>query len=274
LAITGIALFGYRGAIATPLVRHLVVTVPDYPGNEPPIRIVVFSDLHVHGPDMSPERASSIVDQINSLHPDIVLFAGDLGGDLLFGKHYSPDEAAAPLGQLKARLGVYAVLGNNDYRVEEVRRALGHFNVRVLMNEASQAGPIALGGLDGRLAHSPEALDVARQETYNAMRRTAGIKLLVAHRPDEFVPAPAFISLVVAGHTHCGQIVLPLLGALLTGSDYGRKYLCGVYREGSRLLVVTAGVGTSHVPVRIGAPPDIWLITMKGANDRSATKPS
>jgi predicted MPP superfamily phosphohydrolase len=99
-------------------------------------------------------------------------------------------------------------------------------------------------------------------KTYEALRRTSGIKVLVAHRPDEFAFVPSSTALVLAGHTHCGQIVVPIVGALATGSDFGTKYLCGVIRDGSKTLVVTAGLGTSFVPLRFGAPPDIWLITV------------
>jgi hypothetical protein len=78
---------------------------------------------------------------------------------------------------------------------------------------------------------------------------------------------------VLAGHTHCGQIVLPLIGPLETGSDYGRKYVCGVFRSGLKTLIVTAGLGTSHIPIRIGAPPDIWLISVESTGTRSAQSP-
>jgi predicted MPP superfamily phosphohydrolase len=125
-------------------------------------------------------------------------------------------------------------------------------------------GPFAIGGIDGRIYGSTDAWQAAGRRVYAALGRTPGIKILVAHRPDEFVPAPSFVTLVLAGHTHCGQIALPIIGPLVTGSDYGRKYACGVFREGSKVLVVTGGVGTSHIPLRIGAPPDIWLISIGG----------
>lgn len=67
---------------------------------------------------------------------------------------------------------------------------------------------------------------------------------------------------MVAGHTHCGQIALPLVGAIETASDYGKRYVCGIVREGGRTLIVGAGLGTSMVPLRIGARPDMWLIEL------------
>jgi len=259
------AIAGYRNAIALPLVRRLDLEVPGYPAAAPPMRIVLFSDVHVHGPDMPPERVARVVDQINALSPDIVIAAGDFIGDNWVGKSYSVDQAIAPLGRLKARLGVYAVLGNNDYSAgaSDITSALERAGVHVLADDAVRLGPIALGGRDGRLYHERPAWNAARLKAYEALRRTPGLKVLAVHRPDEFAFVPSSTTLVLAGHTHCGQILLPIVGALATGSDFGEKYLCGVVRDGSKTLVVSSGVGTSYVPLRFGAPPDIWLITLR-----------
>jgi predicted MPP superfamily phosphohydrolase len=259
---------GYKNATATPVLRQLHLTVPNYPPSAAPVRIVLFSDVHVHGPDMPPARLSRIVDQINSLRPDIVVGAGDFVGNHWFGADYSAEQATAPLARLKARFGVYAVLGNNDYQSSRgVAAALERVGVHVLLNDAVPAGPIAVGGIDGRFYKLRE-LKRLRRNTYAALERTRPVRVLIAHRPDEFAVVPPTIDLVLAGHTHCGQIVLPFFGAILTGSDYGRRYVCGVFRNAAQVLVVTAGLGTSHVPLRIGAPPDLWLITITGRADR------
>ena len=267
VALIGVAVVwrGYTNALAPPLVRRLILTAPNYPAGQPPLRLVLISDIHVHGPDMPPSRVERIVAQINALQPDIVVAGGDFAGNNWIGRRYAASEAIAPLGHLRPRLGAVAVLGNNDYADGggKVRRALRNAGFQVLEDSAATVGPIAFGGLDGRVHHG-RAWNQFRKITYRAFGRTAGLQVLVAHRPDEFVLAPPSIGLVLAGHTHCGQIVLPIVGALATGSDYGSKYLCGVVRDGSKLLVVTAGVGTSHIPLRIGAPPDIWLITIRG----------
>jgi predicted MPP superfamily phosphohydrolase len=214
---------------------------------------------------MSSERLADIVDNINALRPDIDVIAGDFSGGSGFGTRCSAAQALAPLRRLKATLGVYAVLGNNDSNVAiQTSSALEAAGINVMINDVRRVGPIALGGVDGRLAPLPLALNAARQRTYRALARTPGVKVLLGHRPDEFPVAPEFVTLVLAGHTHCGQVALPLIGRLTTGSGYGRKYACGVYREGSKILVVSAGIGTSHLPLRIGVPPDIWLISIRG----------
>ena len=105
---------GYRNATADPLVRRLTLVVPGYPKTAVPVRVLLFSDVHVHGPDMPPSRVARIVEQINALHPDVVVAAGDFTGNSLIGSHYPVADALAPLARLKATYGVYAVLGNND----------------------------------------------------------------------------------------------------------------------------------------------------------------
>jgi predicted MPP superfamily phosphohydrolase len=72
-----------------------------------------------------------------------------------------------------------------------------------------------------------------------------------------------YVPLMVAGHTHCGQIRLPLVGALVTMSEHNDRYACGVVRERGRTLVVSAGLGTSILPFRLGAVPDVWEITLR-----------
>lgn len=263
---TALMAIGYRNATAAPVVRHLTVRTADYPPGAAPVRIAVFSDLHVHGPDMPPARLARIVEQINALHPDIDIIAGDFVGANWVGARYPLTDAIAPLARLRARLGVYAVLGNNDYVAggKGVAGALRDAGVHVLINEAARVGPVALAGLDGKISVAPPAWSRRRETTYAALRRTPGVKLIVSHRPDEFHWTPSWVPIALAGHTHCGQIVLPVIGALETGSDFGRQYLCGEVRNGSRILIVTAGLGTSHVPLRIGAPPDLWLIQLEG----------
>ena len=111
-----------------------------------------------------------------------------------------------------------------------------------------------------RLSSSSQLIPLSLRRQFSTLFRFLASRL----DPQSYVGLHLTVSLVLAGHTHCGQIILPLVGALESGSDYGTRFLCGIHRNGSRLLVVTAGLGTSHVPLRIGAPADIWLITVQG----------
>jgi hypothetical protein len=260
IGILGLALggWGYRTARLDPAVRHAQHELPGYNGQ--PLTALLISDIHVAGPDMPPERLARIVRQINRLRPDLVLIAGDFIGDKpVATATYPMLEAMAPLAGLQPRLGTFAVLGNHDHwrSAGEAAAALKKAGVRLLTNDAARAGPLAIGGLDDDYTgHADLSRTVARQ------RDIGGIPILLSHSPDPFASLPAGPALMLAGHTHCGQIRLPMLGALATMSDHGNRYACGVVREKGRMLIVGAGVGTSILPIRLGAVPDMWLIRL------------
>ena len=265
LAAAGLA-WGYAGAAADPEIRRASLALPGLPADSPPIRALLISDAHVAGPDMPPGRLSGIVDTMNRLQPDLVLIAGDLISDKMIAtRNYSLADAVAPLARLTPRLGTFAVLGNHDHwrDAAEARRALGAAGVTVLDNSAVQAGPLVIGGLDDAFTHHE---DLAA--TVAAMRRLPGAKLLLSHSPDPFPDVPADVPLMLAGHTHCGQIRLPLVGAISTMSRYGDRYACGLIRERRKTLIVGAGLGTSLLPLRIGVPPEMWLIELRSAATR------
>jgi hypothetical protein len=259
-AAAGLALLGwsYRTARLDPAVRHAEYALPGYEGRA--LTALLISDLHVAGPDMPPERLARIVGRINALKPDLVLIAGDLVSDKgTATRRYSMREAVAALAALRPRLATVAVLGNHDHwrSAGEAVAALDAAAITVLSNDAVRIGPIAVGGLDDDYtgqANLPRTL--ARQ------REVGGVPILLSHSPDPFPELPAGAMLMLAGHTHCGQIRLPLIGALSTMSDYGNRYACGLVREGGRTLIVSAGVGTSILPLRLGAVPDMWLIRL------------
>ncbi|HEX8240655.1 MAG TPA: metallophosphoesterase [Allosphingosinicella sp.] len=250
--------FAYWTAVFDPAIRSTRVAVSGWPPGERPLRLLLLSDVHVGGPDMPPARVRRIVAQINALAPDIVLIAGDLVTDKrLATRHYSHDEAVAPLAGLRPRLAAVAVLGNHDHwrDAAAARRALARAGIRLLENQAVQVGPLAVGGLDDDFTDRADL-----PATLGALRKLSGPKLILSHSPDPFADPAPDVFLMLAGHTHCGQIALPLIGPLSTMSDYGDRYACGLVREGGRTLIVTAGLGTSGIPLRLGAVPDMWLV--------------
>lgn len=271
LLLTGLLLLGfsYWTAVRVPLVREARIGLSDWPEGKPSIRAVVISDIHVAGPDMPPSRLRRIVDQINALRPDVVLIAGDLISEKRVATRlYSMAEAIAPLARLRTRFGTYAVLGNHDhwYDPDGARAALRKAGVTLLENEAATAGPLAIGGIDDDYTGRDNLpLTLARQAA------VPGAKILLSHSPDPFPQLPPSVSLMVAGHTHCGQIAPPLIGPILTMSRHGKRYACGLKRENGKALVVTAGLGTSGLPLRLGAVPDMWLLHLHG---RRAGRPA
>jgi predicted MPP superfamily phosphohydrolase len=260
--------WGYRGAVSEPRLRTAKLDLAGWPQGAARLRILLLSDLHVGGPDMPPERLAEILDRAARERPDIVMIAGDFISDKeLSTRRYSLTEAVAPLRRLHPPLGTFAVLGNHDHwrNAAEARRALAAAGVHVLDNEAIRIGPIALGGLDDAFTgHDRLAPTLA------SMSGLEGARILLSHSPDPFPDLPGDVALMLAGHTHCGQIRLPLIGALSTMSRYGERYACGLVRENGKILVVSAGLGTSIMPVRIGAPPDYWLLDVGGVRPAEA----
>lgn len=262
LLLAGFLFIGYMYSVALrdPIVRRANIAMPDWPHGSPPIRLVLLADIHVGPPDMPPSRLARIVGQVNALDPDLVLIAGDFISD----KHWPPRlgdvaEALAPLGQLSSSLGTYAVLGNHDHwrGVREVTAALHNARIELLTNQAAQVGPLSLGGSDDAFTGHDDV-----PATVAAMRRLPGSRVLLTHSPDVTPSVPDDVSLILAGHTHCGQISFPLIGALHYQSKYGGRFGCGVSTWGAKREITTGGLGTSTLPLRLGAAPDMWLITL------------
>jgi hypothetical protein len=171
---------------------------------------------------------------------------------------YAPGAAIAPLGRFKAPLGTIAVLGNHDVWTSPLAfaDALHAQHITLLTKQAVRRGPLIIGGTDEGFAEG-----FAAEPTLKAMNALGpGPKILLTHVPNVARSLRQPIAAVLAGHTHCGQIVLPFYGSI--GRDKGmlRWLPCGRVDLKSGPLFVTAGVGTSILPLRLGARPDVWLI--------------
>ena len=260
----GFLLFAWTESRRDPVVRRATLALADWPHGAASMRVTLISDLHLGNASTDVARLTRIADQVSAERPDLILIAGDLvAGE----RQASVPELAGPLLHLHARLGVVAVPGNHDWAVgiARLRPVLAAAHVTLLRNQAIARGPLALGGLDDEATgHSKP------KQVLAALQHLRGARVVVGHTPDD---APVFAhGLVLAGHTHCGQVVLPLYGPPIAMSRYGERYRCGVVREGARTVVIGAGTGTSDVPLRFNAPPDWWLLTLGPV--RSAAPPA
>jgi uncharacterized protein len=249
---------------SAPVVRRLNLIDPQLPRSTEPLRILLMSDFHVSTPGDTPRRLDSTVKQANALRPDLILLAGDFIATGTLGVHRpGPGHSVAPLARLRARLGTFAVLGNHDYSYPtKLRRLLKEMGIRTLDNESVRAGPVAVVGIsDAASRHDNVAA------AFDSWKRSGGIPIVLTHSPDVITRLPKQFSVMLAGHTHCGQVRLPLLGAIVTSSRLGQRYACGIVRDAGRISVITAGLGTSGLPIRLGASPDIWLITLAGSGN-------
>jgi predicted MPP superfamily phosphohydrolase len=267
LSALGLLGWGVLNARAAPEVRSAVIGLPYWPAGTAPIKVVLMSDIHMGNVVMGPRRLNQIVSQINALRPDLVVLAGDF----VVGHNPSGVEARAvkftgPLAGLRPRLGAVAVLGNHDYWTQPrvVQTALSRAGISVLDNQAVRAGPIVIAGVgDGFSGHD------AAGPTLEEARRYSGPIVVLTHSPDLSPSLPADVHLVLAGHTHCGQVMLPWGEPLALRSPYagGRRlydprYRCGLIHDPGRSVIVTSGVGSGTAPIRFGAPPDIWILTL------------
>ncbi|TGX53618.1 phosphohydrolase [Sphingomonas gei] len=262
--LLGCLLWGFLEARADPIVRRADIALPDWPAGAPPLRLVLLSDLHAGNLAVTPARLGRVVAQVNALRPDLILIAGDFtpGSETIDAATASA--TLAPLKRLRARLGVVAVPGNHDHwtGLGAVRTALDAAGVTLLANQAAVRGPLAIAAVDDDYSeHARTAPTLA------AARRLPGAKLVLSHSPDIAPLLPPDFPLLLAGHTHCGQVVIPFYGSLDPVSRYQDRYRCGVIREGARRVIVTAGIGGS-LPFRLNAPPDLWLLALGPASGR------
>jgi predicted MPP superfamily phosphohydrolase len=207
-----------------------------------------------------------VVERTNAERPDLVVLLGDyVIKGVAGGRFMTPEAMANELAGLRGPLGVVAVLGNHDwwYDGPRVQKALVGAGFRVLDNEAvvlERGGRrFWVAGIGDLWAGSP---DPAR-----ALATVPDDEpvLALTHNPDVFPRVPARVALTLAGHTHGGQVRLPLLGAPIVPSQFRQRYAAGLVEEEGRRIFVTPGIGTSIVPVRLGVPPEISVVVLSRA---------
>jgi predicted MPP superfamily phosphohydrolase len=246
------------------IVREETLTLPGWPNELSDTRITVISDVHAGSPFINAEKLREVVKKVNETNPDLIIIAGDFViQDVLGGHFMEPEIIAGELKGLHARYGVYAVLGNHDwwYDGERVRRALQAAGIHVLENEVARVQKDGhtfwLAGLADFWTR-PQRIEGTLHQIPDA-----GPIIAVTHNPDIFPNIPARVSLTIAGHTHGGQVNLPLIGRPKVPSLFGQRYAAGHVEENGRHLFVTTGIGTSMIPVRLGVPPEIVVLTLK-----------
>lgn len=263
----------YAGAI---LPQSLVVTryalnPPGWPAGRK-LSVTVIADLHAGGPDMTLTHIRCVVDAANLLQSDLVVLLGDYTATYGLAIRRVPFAAwAAELARLAAPLGTWAILGNHDWwnDIAQIRSALAEARIPVLENDAVMLGAEGrrfwLAGIGDQLAHR---LGRGRFRGVDDLPRTLAQVatddpvLLLAHEPDIFTRVPARIALTLAGHTHGGQIRLPLIWPAFVPSRYGARFAYGHVVEEARHMIVSGGLGTSVIPARLGVPPEIVQVEL------------
>lgn len=251
------------------VIREIEIVSEDWRG--PPLTIAAISDTHVASSHVDAARVGRIVKRINELRPELVVLLGDYVAGHATDAERSPAEnqeiigGVATFAALRPRYGTVAVIGNHDvwYNRTEITSALQAAGVGALWNRniviRRSGGAIVIAGLADDMTGNPdfaEALDGAPADTDT---------IIISHSPDPFESMPEGPALMLAGHGHCGQVTIPLIGRPILPLR-NERYGCGLVEENGKRMYVTAGIGTSILPVRFLNPPEIVVIRISAAS--------
>lgn len=233
-------------------VNHYTLQDSDLKG----VKIVFAGDFHVK--PHQKRKISDIVSLINQEKSDIVLFVGDFVSGHNEKMTMPMENIAKELGKINAKYGIYTVLGNHDvwYGAEKITELLHENGIRVLANENIKVRikdkTVFIAGIKDLLTEKP---DISK-----ALEHTKVPVILLSHSPDIFPELKGKVNLILAGHTHGGQVRIPFWGPIVTSSQYGSKYSQGLIEENGMRLITTRGIGTSLLPIRFACVPEIIVI--------------
>ena len=240
--------------------------VPDVPARLKGLNIAVISDLHAGSPFIDEEKIDRVVSLTNAAKPDLILLTGDYVVSVapaLGGRPMPIQTIVARLKHLQAPLEVYAVIGNHDRweDAEGISAAFRGVGIAVLENRH-----ISISARHGRFFLA--GIGDFHTNASDPVQALAGIAagepaLCFTHTQDLFPRLPLTCALTIAGHSHGGQVRLPIVGRPKVPSGYGQRYAAGYVREGGKALFVSTGIGTSMLPVRFGVPPEISFLRLK-----------
>ena len=250
--------------------REYRLEIPNWPQSLAGLRIAALADIHAGSPFNGLDKLERIVALTNQSNPDLIVLLGDyVIHGVIGGEFVPPNELALVLAKMQAPLGVWAVLGNHDWWLdaERVQSALEHHGIRVLEDSSAPihhgSGEFWLTGIRDLWEGRPN-IERALQEAPEDSPSIA-----ITHNPDVFPRVPTRVNLVIAGHTHGGQVSIPFIGPVFVPSSYGQRYAAGHIVENGRHLFVTTGLGTSILPVRFLVPPEISILVLAPGPNRA-----
>lgn len=271
ICVIGLAVGAY-GVFVEPdrlVVRSRVVELAAWPASHRSLRIAFMTDVHVGAPHINLEKLRKVVRCTNALKPDLVLLGGDYVIDgVLGGSFVAPGPIAKTLAGLSAKQGVVAVLGNHDWWNDGnvIRRAFEGVGIKVLENQAlairNEEQTVWIAGIADDTTRTPDPVGVLSK-----INGTDPI-IVLTHDPAIFPDVPKRAAMIFAGHTHGGQVYLPVVGALITPGRAPRRHAYGLIQEDGRVMYVSAGIGTSIIPIRLNMPPEIAIVTVRGISSK------
>ncbi|GDX82880.1 hypothetical protein LBMAG42_46910 [Deltaproteobacteria bacterium] len=241
---------GFNQLVAWETVEHTI----GISGLAEPLRVLQLSDVHLRKADAALE---SLCARITAIEADLVVLTGDV-----VTRGWSREAADRFLSAIpKTKFGCFAIIGNWEYWAQAPpatwRFVLGRHNIPLLLDESVDLGPIQLVGTDDALAGMPDLARAFASVDY------ARPTLCLTHSPALFdsIARPG-VPLVLAGHTHGGQVVIPRLGSFFLPRGSG-AYPWGWYENGNSHLFVSRGLGWSVAPLRVACKPEIALLRLE-----------
>lgn len=266
ILLTGVALAGWAFVWEPSRLteKDYTLRLPEWPAACADYRVAVVSDIHAGAPYIGLEKIDRMVAMIQKQKPDLVLLPGDFViQEVLGGSFIAPEVLAQHLKPLLLQSKVYAVLGNHDAWLDSKRVQAAFENAGIAVLE-DRAIPVTKKQCQFWLLGLSDYTE-GKLEYYQAFSTVPADSptLAFTHNPDIFPDLfKARFSLLVAGHTHGGQVNLPFIGRAVVPSKYGERYAIGHIRESDRHLFVSPGIGTSILPVRFGVPPEISYLRL------------
>lgn len=241
-------------------IHHQTLILDRLPEEYNGYRIVQISDLHI-GTWLTIDTLQETVGIINQSQPDLIVITGDFVS--YYPKEYI-DDISEELSNLHAPDGIIAVLGNHDHWTDAdlIRSHLENAGVEFLSNRVTtlerRQTRIHIAGIDDYFVHKDRLDLVLDQLPANEF------SILLAHEPDfiEFSAPTGAFDLQISGHSHGGQILLPIVGPLYL-PKYGRKYPSGLYKVNGTYLYTNRGLGTAELQVRLNCPPEITIFHLR-----------
>lgn len=254
-AVAGTGAYGFLYGRHELVVTRATMPMPQLPPALAGFRIGLITDIH-RSTWVSHEDVTAAVSALMRERPDLIVLGGDY---VTYGDRHFVEPSAEALAPLSAPHGVFGILGNHDDD-RDMPAALARTGVEVLKDART------------RLRIRQETLDLVgvrfwtrrQRDIAPLMQGAAPATILLAHDPRRLTEAAALnVPLVLSGHTHGGQVVLPLVGAIAA-----QKFpvAAGIGQRGSTTMFVSRGVGTVYVPVRVNCPPEVAVLTLQRAD--------
>lgn len=280
LLATGVVCLGYAYFIepSSLVVNRDEIRIKNWNRAFDGIKIAMIADIHGGSNNVTREKIDEVVRLANAEKPDLTVLLGDYVSESKRagqGLKMPIEDIAPRLKPLKAKYGVFAVLGNHDVwnNAAAIADELRKNGITVLEH---QVATIDIGGADLRLLGLKDHTLVNEWSVYSKEAKAAldaskgtGDVIVLSHSPDMIelvtgdLPISDHLKLFLAAHTHGGQVWLPIIGSPIVPSSYGQKYARGHVIENGLDMYVTTGLGTSILPIRFLVPPEIMVLTVR-----------